>query len=80
MGKFIPARDFVFGTEKEIRTQLKIYNDEIHLFEQKNIKRSGVKARRALGKLRILILQRRKEILGRLGKIKHRRHEDGEFC
>lgn len=80
MGKFIPAREFIFGIEKEIRDLLKDYNDEIHKFEQKNIKRSGVKARKILGKLRIILRQRRIQILNRLKKIKNRRHEDGEFC
>jgi hypothetical protein len=80
MGKFIPARDFVFGTEKQIRDLLSEYNDAIHIFEQKNYKKYGVKARKILLQLKKLIVIRRKEINERHKKIKYNTHKEGEFC
>ena len=38
MGKYVPDRDFIFGTEKLLREAIHEYNDNIHYFEKKNIK------------------------------------------
>lgn len=67
--KFAAERDFIEGNEKRIREVLSDYNTNIHQFEQKNIKRAGVRARANLLELFHLCRARRKEILERSKKI-----------
>ena len=67
--KFAAERDFIEGNEKRIREVLSDYNNNIHQFEQKNIKRAGVRARANLLELFHLCRARRKEILERSKKI-----------
>tara|TARA_B100000242_G_scaffold29913_1_gene17959 strand:- start:945 stop:1187 length:243 start_codon:yes stop_codon:yes gene_type:complete len=79
MGKYVPEREFITGLEKELRDIIDKYNFEIHMFEQKNVKRNGQEARKLLRKLKNLLPKRIKEIIDRERKIKHHRHEDGYF-
>lgn len=67
--KFAAERDFIEGNERRIREVLSDYNTNIHQFEQKNIKRAGVRARANLLELFHLCRARRKEILERSKKI-----------
>lgn len=67
--KFAAERDFIEGNEKRIREVLSDYNTNIHQFEQKNIKRAGVRARANLLELFHLCRARRKEILERSKRI-----------
>ena len=70
MGKFIPARDFIEGTEARIREVLADYNKNIHAFEQKNYWTAGKRARANLLELHHLCKQRRKEIIERHKRLK----------
>lgn len=72
MGKYVPDRDFIEGTEKRIREVLSEYNTNIHKFEQKDSMRAGVRARNNLLELFHLCRKRRKEILERKKEIKER--------
>lgn len=72
MGKYVPDRDFIEGTEKRIREVLSDYNKNIHKFEQKDSMRAGVRARNNLLELFHLCRQRRKEILERKKEIKEK--------
>jgi hypothetical protein len=67
--KFAAERDFIEGNERRIREVLSDYNNNIHQFEQKNIKRAGVRARSNLLELFHLCRARRKEILERSKRI-----------
>ena len=78
MGKYIPDRDFMFGTEKRIREVLAEYNDNIHKFEQKDVKAAGVRARKNLLELFHLCRKRRGEILERSKTIKWEEHPSWE--
>ncbi len=69
MGKFVPDREFIEGTEKRIREVLADYNTNIHQFEQKDSMRAGVRARNNLLELYHLCKARRKEILARKKEI-----------
>lgn len=71
MGKYVPDREFVFGTEARIREVLGEYNKNIHKFEQKDSKRAGVRARNNLLELFHLCRARRKEILERSKGLDH---------
>ena len=75
----MPDREFITGLEKELRDIIDKYNFEIHMFEQKNIKKNGREARKLLRQLKILLPKRIREIIDRERKIKHHRHEDGYF-
>jgi hypothetical protein len=77
MGKYVPDRDFIFGTEKLLREAIHEYNDNIHDFEKKNIKIAGKKARRAILKIKKLLPIRRNEINARIKKLYYRVHKDG---
>ena len=79
MGKYVPDREFITGLEKELREIIDKYNFEIHMFEQKNVKKNGREARKLLRQLKILLPKRIREIIDRERKIKHHRHEDGYF-
>lgn len=70
MGKYVPDREFIFGTEKRIREVLAEYNTNIHKFEQKDSMRAGIRARGNLLELFHLCRARRKEILERKKEIK----------
>lgn len=70
MGKFVPDRDFIFGTEQRIREVLVEYNKNIKQFEQKDSRRAGVRARNNLLELFHLCRARRKEILERSKELK----------
>ena len=72
--KFAAERDFIEGNERRIREVLSDYNNNIHQFEQKNIKRAGVRARANLLELFHICRARRKEILERSKRI------DGGQC
>lgn len=72
MGKFVPDREFIFGTEERIRQVLAEYNINIHKFEQKDSRRAGVRARNNLLELFHLCRARRKEILDRSKELKEK--------
>lgn len=74
MGKYVPERDYIHGTEQRIREVLAEYNENIWRFETKDSKRAGVRARKNLLELFHLCRKRRKEILERkqtLGYFEH---------
>ena len=77
MGKYVPDRDFIFGTEKLLREAIHEYNDNFHYFEKKNIKIAGKRARRALYKIKKLLPIRRNEINARVKKLFYGVHKDG---
>ena len=70
MGKYVPDREFIYGTEKKIREVLAEYNENIHKFETKDSRRAGVRARNNLLELFHLCRARRKEILERSKELK----------
>lgn len=70
MGKFVPERDFVQGTEARFRELLGEYNENIRKFELKDSMRAGVRARNNLLELFHLCRLRRKEILERTKSIR----------
>lgn len=67
--RFAAERDFINGLEARLRAVLGEYNTNIHQFEQKNIKRAGVRARANLLELFHICRARRKEILERSKRI-----------
>ena len=77
MGKYVPDREFIEGLEKQFRDLIDDYNYHIHMFEQKNIKKNGLEARKLLRQIRAIIPKRVNQILARSRKINHHQHEDG---
>ena len=78
MGKYVPDRDFIHGTEKHIRQVLAEYNKNIHKFETKDSKAAGVRARKNLLELFHLCRTRRKEILERSKTLGWQEHPSWE--
>jgi hypothetical protein len=52
MGKYVPDREFITGLEKELRDIIDKYNFEIHMFEQKNVKKKRQRSKKIVASIK----------------------------